>query len=72
MSIHTSTSSKNSDSEILDDGGGVDGVGNNGNGNGRKDRVKVMGENDSNQSVTGLRACFIIGSLGVLIFLQGM
>jgi len=50
-----------------EDGDGSDGefVARNGNGDGKVDGA-------SNQSVTGLRACFIIAGLGTMVFLQGM
>lgn len=54
------------------DGNGSDGdvderefVRRNGSGGGKADGA-------SNQSVTGLRACFIIAGLGTMVFLQGM
>lgn len=58
LSSSSSRTENGGDREVFE--GGADGSGS------RK------GDGDSNQSVTGLRACSIIASLGVLIFLQGM
>lgn len=56
LSSSSSRTENGDESEVLEGGSGR----------------RRKGDGDSNQSVTGLRACFIIASLGVLIFLQGI